>query len=160
MPGPLGPPSPGRAGDPMCPSERMLPVADPLWICCLAVTGPNTRSGASAYARVGFMYSLPAHPPRICKRKVWEGGLLSWQMSASTSRPEWRGWAGKDKLPSLAEGLLRGEATNGACGLAENRNINSGTPNSHKVSLARNNEDDRQRPSCRALRSPPACGGC
>lgn len=100
------------------------------------------------------MYSLPAHPPRICKRKVWEGGLLSWQMSASTSRPEWRGWAGKGKLPSLAEGLLRGEATNGACGLAENRNINSGTPNSHKVSLARNNEDDRQRPSCRAPRLP------
>lgn len=140
----------------MCPSERMLPAADPLWICCLAVTGPihgaepaptpepalcilcQLTLHASANGKSGKVVCFPGRcqPPPAALNGV--AGLVK-----ASCRAWWRGCY---------------KATNGACGLAENRNINAGTPSSHKVSLARNNEDedDRQRPSCRALRLPVA----
>lgn len=140
----------------MCSSERMLPAADPLRICYLAITGPTHGQEPELVPEPAFciLCQLTLHASANGK----SGKVVCFPGRCQPPPGSLNGVGGLVKAGCRAWQSGFCEATNAACGRAEKRNINSGTPDSHKISSARNNEDNRQRPSCHALRL--LCGGC
>lgn len=98
------------------------------------------------------MPSLPASLPPMPLQTENPGRWSAFLADVSLQQQGLNGVAGLAKAGCRAWPRDGYKETNTACGLAEKRNLNSGTADSHKISSSRNNEDNRQRPSCHALR--------
>lgn len=119
----------------MCPSERMLAAADPLWICYLAVTSSTHGQDPEPVPEpaLGVLCQLTLHASANGK----SGKVVCFPGRCRPPPAVLNGVAGLVKAGCRAWQRGCYMATHAACGLTEKRNSNSGTPDSHKISSSK-----------------------